>query len=315
VQLVFLGTSAGAPTRERNVTSQALVFASGDTWLFDCGEATQHQILRTHVRPQRIRKILLTHLHGDHCYGLPGILASMGLHGATEAVEVIAPPGARRFMETALDIAGSSLPFPWTVRELTGETTLQAEDGTRLRAVPIVHRVPCFGYVVETPTRRGKLDPELARARGVTHGPELGRLAHGEDVRLADGRLLRAAEVLGPPRRGARIIILGDTSDASAVVAAGRGCDVLVHEATYAEDLRDKALTYGHSTAQMAGALAQALAARTLILTHFSARYTAPGAVPAVEALVSEARRACPETEVVAAHDLFTFDVRPAPAP
>ncbi len=309
MRLVFLGTSAGAPTRERNVSSVALVHDDGEVWLVDCGEATQHQLLRSPVRPARIRKILLTHLHGDHSFGVPGLLSSIGLHGRQEPVELIAPRGARTFVESALSASGTVLPFALHVLELDGERRFDDPGGRALVACPIVHRIACFGYVIETPPRRGRLDVAAAQAAGVTHGPDLGRLSRGEDVVLADGRLVRSESVVGPARPGLRLCILGDTSDARAIADAARGCEVLVHEATYAEALRAKALEYGHSTAAMAGELARLIGARTLVLTHFSARYTSAGADPSVDTLVAEAAAACPGTHVLAASDLMTLEV------
>jgi ribonuclease Z len=308
VHLTFLGTSAGTPTRERNVSALAIQLEGGEVWLVDCGEGTQQQILRSSVRPGRIRRILLTHLHGDHCFGVPGLLASIGLHGGKGPVQVLGPVGTARFVDAAIAASATTLPFELEVRELAGRCDLVSDDGTRLVAEPIVHRVTCFGYVIEAPAKRGRLDVDAARARGVS-GADLGRLTRGEDITVLGGKVVRAGEVLGPTRRGAKVVVLGDTSDPSGIAAAAASCDLLVHEATYGAALHDKALAYGHSTAAMAGSFAAHIGAGKLVLTHFSARYMEDGATPVIADLVREAELACPGTPVLAARDLLEIDV------
>lgn len=303
MRLVFLGTSAGAPTRERNVTSHALVFDDGRAWLVDCGEGTQHRLLSSELRPGRIDRILVTHVHGDHLFGLPGLLCSLGLHGRTEPLEIVGPVGVREFVETALRVSSSRVGFPLAFTELTGPVDLGERHGVRLSAFPIAHRVECFGYVVREPALRGHFDAARAHALGVPPGPLFGALTRGERVRLADGREIDPSQVMGPPRRGRVAVLLGDTSDPSGLADAALDCDVLVHEATYDEERHAQAVEWGHSTARMAGAFAARVRARLLVITHFSGRFTSGEGDHSVGALVAEARAACPGIDVVAASD------------
>ncbi|KAL6079318.1 Ribonuclease BN [Balamuthia mandrillaris] len=336
--VTFLGTSAATPTKCRNVTSHALQFLNGRAWLFDCGEGTQHQILKSKdLKAPRIDAIFITHLHGDHLFGLPGLLASLSLVGGERQNPVLlyGPPGIKEYVRASIDSSVTYLTYGLEVIELdTSKNHTLSEPGLstsasmpmKVTAHPIVHKVPCLGYVVEEPERAGALDAKKAASLGAK-GKEMGLLKAGKDVTLSDGRVIKASDVIGPTRKGKKVVLLGDTSDASSVLEAGQGCDLLVHEATYDASLREKAVEGGHSTSQMAGRFAKELAAKKLILTHFSMRYTSSeGSQPqhqekdaeeekeeggplTVEQLCEEARAECPETLVVAALDLESYDV------
>jgi len=299
----FLGTSSGAPTPTRNVTSHALVFDDGAVWMLDAGEGTQHRVLRARFGVGRLRRILVTHLHGDHVFGLPGLLCSLSLNGRSTPVELVGPVGLRAFVEHALAASESHLSYPLEWTELAGERDLGTREGIGLSAHPIVHRVPCFGYVVTEPARRGRFDPAKARALRVPEGPAFGRLGRGESIRLDDGRTVEPEDVVGPARAGRKVVLLGDTRDPSGIAEAGAGCDLLVHEATYDTTRHDLAHENGHSTTTMAGAFAARIGARKLVITHFSARYTAGDATPGVAQLLAEARAAAGDRVVEAADD------------
>ncbi|MBA2480710.1 MAG: ribonuclease Z [Planctomycetes bacterium] len=311
MHITFLGTSAGVPTRTRNVTSQAVVFDHGAVWLLDCGEATQHQLMRAGIRPGRIERILITHLHGDHCFGIPGALASMGIGGRDTPVHIIGPVGVRELVETVLRLSDSILPFPLEFTELGGPGAIGRFDGWEVTAHALPHRVACFGYRLREGLRPGRFHPDRAQALGVPSGRSFGQLQRGESVRLDDGRVVLPSQVADPPRPGRSLVLLGDTCDATAL-ADGSDCDLLVCEATYDAAREDKARQWGHSTTHMTGDLARILRARVLIITHFSSRYTDDDSEePRVEALVAEAAACCPGTTVLAARDLWSHSIPP----
>ncbi len=337
MHLTFLGTSAGVPTRGRNVTAQALTFDDGQIWLLDCGEGTQHQLARAGLRQSRVERMLITHLHGDHCLGLVGALSSMGINGRIEPVEVVGPRGIRELLQTVLRLTASVLPYPLVITELEpgAAAVLTAVRQWQVEAVPLVHRVPCHGYVLREAPRPGRFHPELATALGVLQGPAWGRLASGHSVHATDGSLVRPDQVVSPSRPGRLLALLGDTEDGSQLMPAARDCDLLVCEATYDAGREAKARQWGHSSTTMTGRLAALLQARTLIITHFSARYTdpapaqagpadadaGPGQEPApsadrplsVDDLVAETAKACPGTRVLAAFDLWSYDIPAVP--
>jgi ribonuclease Z len=320
VQLTFLGTSAGAPTRARNVTAQLLAFDDGRLWLLDCGEATQHQLAKAGARASRIERILLTHLHGDHCLGLCGMLAAMAIGGREDPVAVVGPTGVAELVSTTVRLTHTELPFRLDVAELAPGSPHQLGQagGWRIAAHPLVHRVACFGYCLCEEPRTGRFHPERAAALGVAPGPDYGRLQRGEAVATATGATVRPEQVLSQPRPGRVVVLLGDTEDASAIVEAGQGCDLLVCETTYDAARGDQARAWGHSSTHMTGELAARMQARTLVITHFSARYTDPAAAGVADALsidelVRETAARCPGTRVLAAADLWSITIPPRP--
>jgi ribonuclease Z len=310
VRLTFLGTSAGTPTRARNVTGQALQFDDGRLWLLDCGEATQHQLIRTGLRASRIDRILVTHLHGDHCYGLPGVLSLAAISGRSEPVELVGPDGTAELVRTVLRLSHNHLPYRLDIRELGAGGTVEARGQWSWSAWPLRHRVPSFGYVLQEAPRPGRFHPDRAQALGIPAGPLYRRLQDGQAVTLADGRTIQPAAVCEPPRRGRKLVLLGDTADSRALADAGRDCDLLVHEATYDARREDKAIQWGHSTSTMAGRFAAELRARALVLTHFSGRFQdGDDDGVTVPDLVREAQAACPGTRVFAAEDGWTHEI------
>lgn len=310
MKLTFLGTSAGTPTRERNVTAQALTMDHGAIWLLDCGEATQHQFMRTGLKSGRCERIFITHLHGDHVYGLPGMLSCIGIHGRTDPVEIIGPIGITELLTTVLRLSEAHLPYDVTYTEISSAgQALAPVAGWHVTAHPLSHRVRCWGYVMRENDRPGKFHPEHASRIGVPEGPLYRQLQNGDGVRLADGRIVLSSDVTDPPRPGRVIVLLGDTSDADGIAAAAHGCDLVVCETTYDGSREEKAREWGHSTTTMTGEFAKKIAAKTLIITHFSSRYTETDADMSVEKLVAETRAACPETQVIAAADLWSYTI------
>jgi len=268
IRVVFLGTGAAAPTRTRNVSSLAVVL-DGDVLVFDAGEGTQHQLMRSTLRPGSIEAIFITHLHGDHLFGLPGLLATLGLNGRDRPLRLIGPRGLHRFV-SAIPYRGT--PYEIVITESSGGEVLRA-DGYRVIAAMLNHSVECLGYCVVEDDRAGTFDIAHARDLGVPAGPLYRRLQHGNDVTLDDGRVIRSSDVVGPPRRGRRIAFCTDTRPCDAAIELARDADLLIHEATYANDHANEARERFHATAEEAAHVAVAANARRLVLTHISARY------------------------------------------
>jgi len=310
VRLTFLGTSAGTPTKTRTVTGQLIHFDDGRQWLLDCGEGTQHQMLRGGYSAAKIDRILITHLHGDHCYGLFGMLSLIAIHGRTEPVEVIGPNGLAEMLETVLRLSANQVAFRIDVHEVGSGGKELVRGAWTVSAWPLVHRVPSFGYVVHEAPRPGRFHPDRAMALGIPPGPVYRQLQEGAGVTLADGRLIEPHHVCDPLRPGRKLVLLGDTCDSSAITTAGMGCDLLVHEATYEAGKEDKAIQWGHSTTAMAGRFAASLKAHTLVITHLSSRYhDRDSRGPGIDELRAEAAAMCPHSQVVVADDMVTIEV------
>lgn len=304
MDFVFLGTGAGVPAKARNVSAIALQLLEerGAVWLFDCGEATQHQILRTPVKPRRIEKIFITHLHGDHIFGLPGLLGSRSFQGGTERLDIYGPAGIREFVETALRVSGTHLKYELCFTETDGGTVFE-DDQFRVLAEPLDHGIFSLGYRVEEKERPGTLLADKLRAEGVPPGPLYSELKSGKDVILPDGRRLISADYLGVPQKGRVVTILGDTRPNAGGEKLAMDADYLVHEATFSAEEPEMAHSYFHSTTAQAAETALQCGVKNLILTHISSRYTAEDAGQ----LLAEARGIFPET--VMAEDLLMIKI------
>ena len=273
MDLIFLGTSAGVPTRRRNVSGLALrPRESGDWLLFDCGEATQHQVMKSPLSLFRLRRIFITHLHGDHVYGLFGLLASRGMLQAETSLEIYGPEGLARLLESVMELSQLHLPFPLEIIEVSGGDRLDF-DGYRIETVPLSHSITCYGYVLIEAERPGRFEPKKARQLGVPEGPLFGRLQSGETIRLPDGRLVHSSDVLGQARPGRRVIVGGD-NDRPGLFAPYGAVDLMIHEATYLQrDFDRLPRKFKHSTALQLGIAAEAMGVKRLVATHISARY------------------------------------------
>lgn len=278
MELIFLGTSAGAPTKQRNVTGLAL--RTGGGWdLFDCGEATQHQLLRTNLSLPKLRRVFISHLHGDHCFGLFGLLGSRAMNGATSPLVVYGPAGLDAMVRTVLKASSMHLTYPLDIVEIRDGAPLTLETGQwTIEAIELAHRVTSYGWSIREQERPGLFDVAAARAAGVPDGPLFGDLQRGEAVALAGGRRVESSEVIGPPRSGRRLIVAGDNSAPHELFERTDGADVVVHEATFTEPVvASVGDDYGHSTAARVAKAAEATGVRNLILTHFSPRYGGDG--------------------------------------
>ena len=272
LSLVLLGTSASRPTVERNVSSIALV-REGETMLFDCGEGTQRQMMRYGVS-FALSDIFFTHFHADHVIGVIGLMRTMALQGRTDALRLWGPKGAGRHLKRAEQFGVDRLTFPVEIRELDPGEKLDRADYSIIPFGVDHGPGPAFGYSLVEADRKGRFDPEHARALGIAEGPLWGRIHRGESVTLADGRVVQPTELVGPRRPGRTVVITGDTRPCDSTADAARDADLLVHEATFGDEEAERAVETGHSTAREAAALARRAGCRRLLLTHFSARYS-----------------------------------------
>ncbi|WP_392565533.1 ribonuclease Z [Utexia brackfieldae] len=274
MELVFLGTSAGKPTSDRNVTSIVLnLMPERKTiWLFDCGEATQHQLMKTDLRLAKLEIIFITHLHGDHLFGLPGILTSRSLMMNMSPVKLIGPKGIKRFVETVTEVSDSILSYPLEIIELEDEGVVFEDATFKVVARKLEHRIVCYGYRIMQKDETMRLNIPKLQADNipVAYYP---LVKNGDVIELADKRLINAKDYLEPPIKGKIVTILGDTLPCDATIALARDADVLVHEATQGADLVEKANMRGHSTTVQAAEIAQKSQVNHLILTHISPRY------------------------------------------
>lgn len=305
MELLFLGTSAGVPTRTRNMTSIVLNLqqpAAAEMWLFDCGEGTQHQFLRTPYHPGKLNKIFITHLHGDHLFGLPGLLCSRSMQNNSLPLTLYGPKGLAEFVETALRLSGSWVGYPLTIVEVMPGVVFD-EAGYRVTAWPLNHPIECYGYRIEQHDKPGSLDAAQLRADGVPPGPLFQRLKQGLTIELEDGRVIDGSKYLGPPIPGKKLAIFGDTAPCAEALELARGVDVMVHEVTLEQAMAEKANGHGHSSSQQTAKLARDADVGTLIATHFSSRYDAEGC----QQLLAECREVFPST--VLAEDFLVYTV------
>ena len=297
--LTFLGTGAACPTVERNVSALA-VQREGETLLFDCGEGTQRQMMRYGVGFS-FRELFFTHYHSDHLLGVMGLFRTMGLMDRKEGVTLYGPKGAQRILGNALAVGIERTRFPFEIVEVKpGDRLGRGEYEIAVFATE--HRADTVGYALVEHDRLGRFDPDRARALGIPEGPLWGQIHKGKPVTLGDGRVISPAELIGPARPGRTVVISGDTRPHAALIAAAKGADLLVHEATFGEDERERAVETGHSTAREAAQVAAEAGVRRLVLTHISARYTREA-----PELLAEAQAVFPET--IVARDGLAVDV------
>ncbi|MEQ4922888.1 ribonuclease Z [Proteus hauseri] len=275
MELTFLGTNAGVPSKERNVTSMVLDLQNKQKsmWMFDCGEATQHQILHTRVKVPRLNKIFITHLHGDHIFGLPGLLCSRSMGGTETLLTVYGPTGIKAFIETSLNLSHSYLTYPINIVEIDQAGFLFEEEGIKVSCEALSHPVPCFGFRLEEENSLGKLDAEKLKAENIPSGPWLQDLKQGKIVTLPDGRKVDGKNYIGPEIKGRCIAIFGDTQPTPSALTLANNTDVMVHEATFKHEMAEQANSRGHSTTVQAAELAKAANSKKLIITHISSRY------------------------------------------
>ncbi|WP_238192142.1 ribonuclease Z [Paenibacillus sp. L3-i20] len=307
MKLWFLGTGAGRPNKHRNVTAMALQLPEplNGWWLFDAGEATQHQIMKTPLKLNKLELIFITHLHGDHLYGLPGLLSSRSFDGGVTPVTIYGPHGIKMYIETIFDLTGTTLDYELIYKEIDeSAATIYESDKLVVEARSLEHRIPCFGYRVTEQDSPGKLRVDKLRELGIEAGPLYGKLKGGEPVTLQCGAIIQPEDVTDGVLQGRVVTILGDTTPCESAILLAQSADVLVHEATFSAGNEEKAHEYGHSTTVEAADAASKAGAHMLVMTHFSGRYSNEQ----LELLEEEAKKVFPNT--IAALDLGMIEVK-----
>jgi ribonuclease Z len=308
MRLCFLGTGGSWPTRDRNTVCVALTH-SRDTILLDCGEGTQRQMMDSPVSPHRIAAILVSHLHGDHVLGIPGLVQSMSLNGREHPLRIIGPAGTAESVKRLLTATIFSSGFDVEVLEISKESKTKVGE-LEIDCANSCHGLDGLAFRIRTPMRPGKFDREKAISMGIPEGKLWGKLQRGETVTyVSDGETMTAdpGDVVGKARKGITVVYSGDTAPCKAVEELAGSADVLIHEATYSERLSSAAEEYGHSTAKGAAALAARAGVRKLFLVHTSPRYSDP---ISLEELTREARAEFPGAIVPS--DLDCFEIAPS---
>lgn len=306
-KVTFLGTSAAMPLPGKRNVSALAVSTSLGAILVDCGEGTQHQLaLCTVLRSTQVKAICITHLHGDHCFGIWGVIASMNMEGRKTELHIVGPPGIRELVETVLRLGGGwdandNFPLLFTEVSKISDNFCGVFAGLEVCVYPMVHTLEAFGFVLKEPTEMGRLDAAKAAALGCPKHC-FAKLKNGDDVHV-DGIVIASKDCVGPSRMGRAVAILQDTCDASAAREACWEADLVIHECTFEQCMQTKAIEKGHSTSHMAGEFAASVHAKSLCLTHFSARYQDDQ----LESLVEEAKQCC-SCPVIAARDFMVLD-------
>ncbi|MGQ4556497.1 ribonuclease Z [Halobellus sp. GM3] len=272
MRVTFLGTGGAVPTTERG-PSALLVEREGERLLFDCGEGTQRQMMRFGTGFS-VSHLFVTHLHGDHVLGIPGLIQTLDFNDREEPLSIHGPPGSKHHLKGLVEAGGYRPGFPLTVREVRPGAVALDGDDYEVRAFETEHRtVSSIGYALVEADRRGRFDRGKAEELGVPVGPKFGRLHDGEAVELEEGTVVRPEQVVGDPRPGRRFVYTGDTRPVDATVEAIEKPDLLVHDATFATEWADRARQTGHSTGREAAEIANRAGAKRLALVHISSRY------------------------------------------
>ncbi len=300
MQVVFLGTSGSIPTPERALPAIA-VLRRGEIILFDCGEGTQRQMIMAGLSFHRKTKVFVTHMHGDHILGLPGILQTMSLLDRTTKLDIYGPPSIGALVKAVKQTIKFALTFPVQIHEIKSSGVVCEEGDYTVYAVLADHSVPNLAYGLMEKLRPGKFHPEKAKDLGIPEGPLWSKLQEGSKILLPDGRVVEPDEVVGPSRRGRKIVYTGDTRPSKDLTRLAEDADLLIHEATFDDDLSDRADEDGHSTPSQAAAVARDANVQRLILTHISARYRDTGLS------LERAKKVFPHTDV--AEDLMRIEL------
>jgi len=312
VNITFLGTSSGVPTLTRNVSSLALKLSQkAEVWLFDCGEGTQHQLIKSTIKSSQIRKIFITHMHGDHIYGLPGLLATLGLSGNSKGIDIYGPSSLKNFISSALKNSYCKISFPLKFFEVEvsaqSNTNLFEDEFMEVKCATLKHRLPAYAYRVNEKNKPGQFDLEKAKKLNIPAGPIYGKLHSGQRVELEDGRIFNGSDFCGEPKKGESFVYCTDTIFSNSAVELSKNVDLLVHESTFSE--KDEAMAFEklHSTTTMAAKTALLSNAKKLVLTHISPRYTPKSSIKPID-LLNEAKQIFPNTFL--AKDFLTTKIR-----
>jgi len=300
LQVIFLGTAGSIPTVARALPS-VVVKRKNEVLMFDCGEGVQRQMIKVGVGFHKSMKVFVSHMHGDHVLGLPGLLQTMSLLDRTRKLEVYGPTRINAFVKAIQQTVQFVLTFPVEIHEIEGEGVVCEEKEYRVQTTPTDHVIPSFAYALIEKPRPGRFNPEKAKVLGVPEGPLWSKLQHGEKVRTSAGSVIRPEQVVSAPRTGRKIAYSGDTRPTKSLIRLAENADLLIHEATFDEELTAKAQEDGHSTPAQAADTAKRAKIKRLILTHVSSRYKS------TESLLEQARKIFSNTYV--AEDFMTIEV------
>ena len=299
MRLVFLGTGGSWPSPERNVSAIALKRGS-EVILFDCGEGTQRQLMKSTVSFMQISKIFITHFHGDHFLGLPGLVQSMSLNDRKTKLEIYGPEGTTQLVQTIMDLGYYTPSYPVLIHDLEAGDIIEFDE-YKVSVAEADHNVPTLMYSLEENPRPGKFNKPKALELGIPEGKFFSQLQQGKTIEH-DGKTFTPDMVLGPPRPGRKIVYTGDTKPCQAIVDLAKDCNVLIHDSTTALDLEEKSNSYCHSSSAQAAQAAKDAGAVKLFLTHISPRYDE------VEQLLADAKAVFENSEV--AEDFAEYDVK-----
>ena len=272
LRVAFLGTAGSVPTPKRSLPA-ILIQGKGEQIMFDCGEGVQRQMIKAKAGFHRKMKVFITHMHGDHVLGLPGLLQTMALLDRERKLDVYGPPGVKRFLEDIRETVQFILTFPVEIHEIHEAGVVCEEQEYAVQAVWANHVIPSLAYALVEKPRPGKFYPEKAKVLGVPEGPLWSKLQYGHKAKLQDGRVVKPEDVTGPLRTGRKIVYSGDTRPFKGFVKFAAGADLLIHDATLDDELAERAEEDGHSTPDQAAKHAKKAKVKQLILTHISARY------------------------------------------
>lgn len=300
LSIVFLGTAGSVPTPKRSLPA-IVIHRKNELLIFDCGEGIQRQMIQSGVGFHRKTKVFISHLHGDHILGLPGLLQTMSLLDRERKLEIYGPLGIEAFVNAIQQTVQFNLTFPLKICEVEDAKTVCKEKEYEVRAVWADHVVPSLAYALIEKPRPGRFNLEKAKALEVPEGPLWSKLQHGSAVELPNGRVVTSEEVIGPSRPGRRVVYSGDTRPTDDIEGLAQDADLLIHDGTFDDELKDKAYEDGHSTASQAAEIANKAKAKWLILTHVSARYKN------ADVLVEQARKFFAKSDV--AEDFLKIDL------
>ena len=300
IRIVFLGTSGSVPTLKRSLPA-VMVQCPREQWMFDCGENVQRQMMQAKTSFHKKMKILITHLHGDHVLGLPGLLQTMALMDRKEPVQVFGPLGLKEFLVCTKETLNFGLTFPVEISEILGEGVVCETEEYSIIAKKSNHAIESYSFAFVEKPRPGKFYPKKALALGVAAGELWSRLQRGEEIMLADGKVVKPADVMGPMRAGRKIVYTGDTRPFDAFAVFAEGADLVIHDCTFDDSLTEKAAEDGHSTPTQAASQAKSAGAKQLVLSHISARY------PNAGLLLDQAKKVFPNT--VLADDFMELEL------
>ena len=302
MKVIFLGTSGAIPTLSRNLPSVAIQ-RDGEILLFDCGEYTQIQLIKANLRIGRIENIFISHLHGDHVTGLPGILMLLNHAARERPINIYGPPGIKQYVFTTKKILNFFAGYEINVKEISGETIPSEVKGKdySVKSFLLDHTTFTLGFIFEENDKPGTLDIEKTRLLGVPEGPFLKRLKNGEDIKLEDGKIVYSKDVVGEPIRGRKIVYAVDTRPTKIVAEISTGADLLIHDGMFSEELAEEANLRGHSTVTQASKIGKDAEVSKLALTHISPRYADP------RPLIDEARTIFQNSYI--AYDLMEIEI------